>query len=1082
MTQQKIRFSWFVALLAVATGCPQCAPDRVGPGVAQLTIRNVGSMVSLVNSNAVCGFASPAVLSSPVVEGNVGSAGVLTFTVNQCVIDLGTLGVANPADCNGNSSTARGKFTISATRRIEGTLTGNPQSPIIPSSPDAVTITVTNATFENFEARSENSGNFLIMKSGSLSAVVKPRLAASASSGACAVSTPNVTFSDIVYTDAQLHLTTPDNSFDVPVPTSNISAQNGVNGGQENTLVGTVTVFESPVTLNGDLDPDYDAARFVSGYSCHPDLPTPISYQCADLNALLADGAARLSAKMQGTITSLIDANNTCGFSSSGVLSAGVIQDPAGGAPTPGEDGVLTLTVTNCELSFPAGTVLPAGCSGSSTVVGGKVTVSGTKVVSGRFTANSASPIVPATEQPATISLTSVIGAEGFKVGSTADVNALEATAGTLVGTTRPRVFVGAATGVCSVSSPHADLTMAWSDADMIITSTTGTLALDAVSTDLEATNGKVGANENALSGTVTVAGTAYTVNVSGAGLDPAFNLATFESGWQCGSTLEALTSTPNSQCGVALMTTVGGGSAALTMRTLGTVTSLVDANSTCGFSSGAVATTPSFSTGSVGDDDVTATFTLGGSGCTITVPADTVVSTNCLGQTTSVGGTVVVTGTKAVTGFRTGSSNPAEFIVPSSFKPAEFNLTLTFTDFVVKSSASTAFLTVHSGSLAGTVQPRTALAPATGVCSIATPNVTFSNVVWTNGETTLNSAGSLFNASLSTSALAAQNGTDGETTNSLSGSLTLDMVPLTGIQAPLDRAYDQAIFDSTYACASGSPVLVPDAACSFRQVLGGAAARLLAGSVAVATGASTNPSFSCYPPETITGTIGQPGSSTTAASSCAVALPADTTLSTECPATGGVSKGGGSFSISGTKNTNPGLVLDMNTDGTADTIAPLRQNAVTYDSMSYAMNGWSFEKLLGTTSTGKITLTGTVGVEKFTPVLAQADENNDDVGDGVFTKRTPIFEVAGLTLPSGTAQLLLQGKRFNVGLTNVDLDMVVGAYAGLSNSIGGSLVVDGEAVAVTAGSPFQTAPPFTQGGLDAAYSCDPTLILVPAN
>ncbi len=1084
MTRQKIRFSWFVALLAVATGCPQCAPDRVGPGVAQLTVRNVGSMVSLVNSNSECGFASPAVLSSPVVEGTVGSSGALTFTVNQCVIDLGANGIANSPDCNGNGSTARGKFTISATRRIEGTLTGNPQSPIIPNSADAVTITVTNATFDNFEARSETSRNFLIMKSGSLSAVVKPRLAASASSGACSISTPNVTFSNIVYTNAELFLTTPDNAFEVPVPTSNISAQNGVNGSQENDLSGTVTVFESPVTLNQDLDPEYDAARFVSGYACHPDLPATISYQCADLNTLLADGAARLTTKMQGTITSLIDANATCGFSSPTVLSAGVIRDPAGGAPTPGESGVLTLTVTNCELTYPAGTVLPAGCSGTSTVVGGKITVSGTKVVSGRFTANPTSPIAPATEQPATISLTTVIGAEGFKIGSTADVNALEATAGTLVGTTSPRVFVGATTGVCSVSSPHADLTTQWSDADLLITSTTGTLALDAVSTDLVATNGKIGEKQNALSGTVTVAGTPYTVNASGVGLDPAFDLATFESGWQCGTTLEALASPINSQCGVALMTTIGGGTAALTMRTLGTVTSLVDANSACGFSNGTVATNPTFSAGAVGDDDVTATYSLG-AGCTITLPADYLVSTNCLGQTTNVTGTVLVTGTKAVTGYRTGSANPAEAIVPTSFKPAEFNLTLTFTDFVVKSSASTAFLTIHSGTLAGTVQPRTALASTTtNACSIATPNVSFSNVVWTNGDVTLTSNGSRFNGAVSTSALAAQNGSDGTTTNSLSGGLTLDMVPLNGIQAPLDRAYDQAIFDSTYACAPGGPVLVPNAACSFRQVLGNAAARLMAGSVALATSAASHPSLgNCFPPDTITGAINTPGSGTSAASNCSVTVPTATLVSNECPTPAtGQSKAEGSFAVTGTRNTAPALVMDSDSDGTADTLAPLARNAVQYQNMSYALVNWDYERLINGTSTGRMNLSGVVGVETFIPVLAQADADQNGTADSAaFTVKTPIFDVVNLTMPTGNAQLLLQGKRFNVNLTGVDLDILVGAYAGRANSIGGAIVVDGEPVALAPA--FQTTPPFSQTALDASYNCAPSPVIpVPAN
>jgi hypothetical protein len=33
------------------SGCPSCAPGQVGEGVARLTVRNVGAIVTLVNGN-----------------------------------------------------------------------------------------------------------------------------------------------------------------------------------------------------------------------------------------------------------------------------------------------------------------------------------------------------------------------------------------------------------------------------------------------------------------------------------------------------------------------------------------------------------------------------------------------------------------------------------------------------------------------------------------------------------------------------------------------------------------------------------------------------------------------------------------------------------------------------------------------------------------------------------------------------------------------------------------------------------------------------------------------------------------------
>ena len=71
---------------------------------------------------------------------------------------------------------------------------------------------------------------------------VSPRLAVATSSGACAIATPNVTFSEVAYGASTVHVTTPDNDFDAEVAGSAIAAQNGVNGDDENSISGTITV------------------------------------------------------------------------------------------------------------------------------------------------------------------------------------------------------------------------------------------------------------------------------------------------------------------------------------------------------------------------------------------------------------------------------------------------------------------------------------------------------------------------------------------------------------------------------------------------------------------------------------------------------------------------------------------------------------------------------------------------------------------------------------------------------------------------------------------------------------------------
>ena len=66
----------------------QCAPALVGEGVAQLTIRNSGAIIELINADTVCGFESPQVKSAVWVDGEPGKIGTATWTVTECEIDL----------------------------------------------------------------------------------------------------------------------------------------------------------------------------------------------------------------------------------------------------------------------------------------------------------------------------------------------------------------------------------------------------------------------------------------------------------------------------------------------------------------------------------------------------------------------------------------------------------------------------------------------------------------------------------------------------------------------------------------------------------------------------------------------------------------------------------------------------------------------------------------------------------------------------------------------------------------------------------------------------------------------------------
>jgi hypothetical protein len=599
-----------------------------------------------------------------------------------------------------------------------------------------------------------------------------------------------------------------------------------------------------------------------------------------------------------------------------------------------------------------------------------------------------------------------------------------------------------------------------------------------------------IGAATNAIAGTVTVAGTAETIPSDGQGLNPGtFDQAAFDASWQCAPNLVLPVS---NACAQALGGTIAGGAAALTMRTLGAVASIADADTNCGFGSANV--TPSFDAIDPGHDGHALTLALTAD-CTLPFGSDgVVVSTDCVGDTNAVAGTITIKAgsTKTVAGWETGDAS--EPIVPSSFQPAELDLDVTFTDFSVTSASASgdvgAVLTVHDGELVGTVTPRTALDPTTNACSIATPNATFSGVAWTAAHTTLNNAGNAFDALLDTSALTAQAGSDDTTTNALAGSISVDGNSVTlPANTPLDPAYVQADFDATYTCDPGNgivPVLVPDAACSFRQVLGNAAARLLVQATATATSVldgNATCGFADAAPDhapAITGAPGGLGNVTlTSDDACSTTFPASFQLSVDCAGTS--TRAGGTFTVaSATKSINGFLT------GSNPPVFPVTRDAATLALTNLAFDGWNvFDQPVTGVAPAVVTITGTVSAVTIAPIAGRSSDDSTAASGAtggaitdVFSVATPVAGVAGLAMATGDATLVLEGKTFIVTLTDVSVDAFAGAFfdAGAfvgDNTIEGSLSVDGEPVTIA------TAPlvsPYDQTAFNASYSCNPAL------
>ncbi len=537
------------ALLCVVPlwSCGVVLHDRVAMGTARLTVRNVGAITTLINANTTCGFLAPAVLRAPELSAAVGSPGTITWRTQDCVLDLGSDGVDVSTSCTGRVTRAQGRLTITAHKSVTGILTGDAETPVIPASPDAAEIVLEKVVFESFKVTVSDNENALTMEEGELSATVKPRLATSATSGACGISSPHVAFESVIYGASKLlvHGTTPD--LHVDVKASNLRAQNGARDGVENHLAGDITLATrfvvepgypgraTTIPVNGEdatLDPDYSPAAFLESWACTPDLLTPVSFTCADLTQRLADGAARLTVKLFGTLASHLNSQEACGFFNHEVLQDAVITGNTG------EPGRALMDITNCALSFRTDTRVSTDCLGVDTTLTGNVTATGEKTLDGVLTGNPQTPALPQTDHPAQLDLTLTF--DNLSLGITGSDNGITVRRGTLRGRLQPRTARATSSGVCSVTSPISRFSMlAWEDAVLGIKSANGTVDLHVNGSMLSAVNGAWDTEQNTLTGTVTVNGVALTVPSDGLGLDPMYDAARFLGGWECAADLE---------------------------------------------------------------------------------------------------------------------------------------------------------------------------------------------------------------------------------------------------------------------------------------------------------------------------------------------------------------------------------------------------------------------------------------------------------------------------------------------------------------------------------------------------------------
>lgn len=801
-----------LAVLMTQVACLEWFSGKIGTGVARLSVRNVGGMLLAVNADEACGFASDAVNDGPVADGPVGGSGTLTYTVSECTIEFVDWKSLN-TDCNDVETSARGKLIISARKIVDGRITGNPEKPVIPTSAGAARFIIDEAHFENFEVTKTNSEAAMKMISGSISAKIEPRLAKS-SGGTCSILTPNIQFSEISYRPSLVYVNTGSREFEVEVDGSNLEAQNGNYEVHQNRIAGTITVWGKHESVPSDedgLDPEFDETVFADSFACKDELFLPVDYECP-LEGKLGTAGARLIVRDFAGLAKLVAADTVCGFESPEVKTGFSYEGDIGY-----NGGTVTYTVDNCEIFLDEPLEVSTDCNGEKILVEGYVNVSGIKVVEGYLTGHPTLPVVPDSMAPAVLQLEAQV--IDFAVSQTNSEKYLTINKGILAGSVTPRTILDLETGACKVKTPHSifrDVRL--TNAHTTITSSGSNFDMVVESAEVFAVNGQFENYENHMEGAIVVDGEPILLPVPGDEpiLDPDYEAGLFHAAFDCVDNSEYVDT--DEAC--HFEKTLAKGAARLLVKAYGVLTKTVDSDSDCGFDNKLDQIWEFVDTSLIGPalsgDLVTVDWAV--DQCEVGGNERELVAEDCAGNVISIDGVASITGTKEVTGNLALSSTPLH---PRDRRSAHFEFTqIELTEFAaveLKAGEDQVgpHLVFHRGSMTGKSHPVTGeAADNPGSYFIKTPVSGFEGVAVHDAQVTLHNDGKVFHLVLDGSNLDAFNGSYGPEYNSLAGELWLNGnrydFPLGSERMELNPNFDQAEFDSTYACKDNLLEVVP--------------------------------------------------------------------------------------------------------------------------------------------------------------------------------------------------------------------------------------------------------------------------------
>lgn len=660
------------SLLCVA--CEKCAPGRVGQGLSRLTIRNMGAIANAINEDPDCGFDSPSVMENWEASGEPGENGTVTWRT-ECEVEFTQGEPSEDENCNGVVTLATGRVKITASRTIEGYLTGNTKTPVVPNGPEAVAIHIENAEFDNFKVTSSDSDAHLTMIDGSISGTVRPRVAADADRGVCQVPTGDARLENVKYGPSLVRVVGEGRDFQVEVGDSSLNAINGKFDDGENRLWGSITVWGSAqeIPINDDqhaLNPDYDAAKQIESFSCLEDLAQPVRYDCeTDVRPLIAQGASQLTIQTIGMLTKLAEADEVCGFSSPDVKYNPTIEGEVGDV---GGTAVYTID-TPCEMTFAPSTVIDSDCTGRNTYASGVVRITGTKTVNGYVSGDPEDAIVPTTRDPARIELTADFS--DLSVWTDPGENRLTIASGQVTGTIRPRLAIDKANGACSKTTPvTAFENVAWSNAQVTVESEGMTFGVTLEGASLNAQNGSKDGVTNQLYGTLMMDGETFDIPISdNPVLDPDYDQAVFDQRYQCDADMQI----PKNDADCNMQKPLAEGAGRLVIQTIGALGTMINEDKSCGFSAIRKLVRPDRVEGAPGEQGLMEWST---SGCTMESNNPEKYDDDCKGREKFFSGRADFEAMRTVRGLREEIDVFGLFgidsIVPQTFDAVDLGLT----------------------------------------------------------------------------------------------------------------------------------------------------------------------------------------------------------------------------------------------------------------------------------------------------------------------------------------------------------------------------------------------------------------------